>query len=637
MILTNKQTKKIYSLSEKQNQFRLSIFDLIKGSKGLKKQKKLLNKFESFLNIENIDRKDLKLALIERLVTLRDTTLKSVLKQNEYSEDDINIVQEKCYTFVSNYYEKEHLKLKNRILNIKNLNPSTRIIFNTWFNVGIEMTQLHLEWEEQILKNINPELEKRFGSVENVITYLTNNNLMDLGHNNEIADRMYSVLVKVGNGYKSLSYKDAFTININNIVKILSNGHNSLKEQSDSSVKINDNWCKYFASLINAFNETNVNLLVSKWAEVDKVWMNIDSPIQPGHFFEYYEDKYRKAVAIEWDMRIDDLSLPKNKRSKTIQTLFDDEYSKFVQKECPIFKHETSNFNEYEDIKKEVNNNIEKVQLHIGKPLFYFASSFNGLFSAQVIPNDEIVSGEYGKKIFAFPDKKSETARKKPFLKMERKIFGDKIVDLSRRNIFKTPERDLKVYDITTIGHEYGHVLWKDQDAEIVMNESGNFKNIEEFKATSGGLMAFFDSEEEEEYRMDVFADVIKREISLIALKEESDIEPYYCESLIVLDILVQSEVINIEKNIEVFNGDTSIDFSIESYERFKINLKKVYYDLINVYMKKENSNNFLFNYVNHDGKHFQPRDENIKRFTDWYYKYQQENCSILEENNTNV
>jgi hypothetical protein len=33
--------------------------------------------------------------------------------------------------------------------------------------------------------------------------------------------------------------------------------------------------------------------------------MSIKTPFQISHPLEYYEDKYRKAVAPEWDLRID--------------------------------------------------------------------------------------------------------------------------------------------------------------------------------------------------------------------------------------------------------------------------------------------------------------------------------------------
>jgi len=52
------------------------------------------------------------------------------------------------------------------------------------------------------------------------------------------------------------------------------------------------------------------------------------------------------------------------------------------------------------------------------------APAGTGLFSAQVVPNDEIVSKEEGKKIFAFSDEILQTTRAKPFLKLSNEIFG---------------------------------------------------------------------------------------------------------------------------------------------------------------------------------------------------------------------
>jgi len=50
--------------------------------------------------------------------------------------------------------------------------------------------------------------------------------------------------------------------------------------------------------------EKDVNTLVAKWALVDETWMQIKTPFQISHPLEFYEDKYRKAVAPEWDLRI---------------------------------------------------------------------------------------------------------------------------------------------------------------------------------------------------------------------------------------------------------------------------------------------------------------------------------------------
>gem|GEM_PF-6520876 len=61
---------------------------------------------------------------------------------------------------------------------------------------------------------------------------------------------------------------------------------------------------EYYKSLQTALAETNTDSLVQKWSQVDVAWMQIDTPFQPAHPIEAYEDKYRKAVSIELDIRI---------------------------------------------------------------------------------------------------------------------------------------------------------------------------------------------------------------------------------------------------------------------------------------------------------------------------------------------
>ena len=69
------------------------------------------------------------------------------------------------------------------------------------------------------------------------------------------------------------------------------------------------------------------------------------------------------------------------------------------------------------------------------------------------------------------------------------------------------------------------------------MNMTGQFKNIEEFKATASGLMAFFHEENSllKEYIID---DLVSRAVALIGWREVENVLPYYCEGLIHLEIL---------------------------------------------------------------------------------------------------
>jgi hypothetical protein len=82
----------------------------------------------------------------------------------------------------------------------------------------------------------------------------------------------------------------------------------------------------YLNAIKNAFLETNTDNLVEKWSLVDETWMGIKTPFQIGHPLEFYEDKYRKAVAPEWDLRIQNEVLESDVESSILsmyETLYD--------------------------------------------------------------------------------------------------------------------------------------------------------------------------------------------------------------------------------------------------------------------------------------------------------------------------
>ena len=64
-------------------------------------------------------------------------------------------------------------------------------------------------------------------------------------------------------------------------------------------------------------------------------------------------------------------------------------------------------------------------------------------------------------------------------------IFEPNFIQKHQNFIQNDAKKYFEIYDIETIGHEFGHTLWLDLDTESVMNTTGNFKNIEEFKATA--------------------------------------------------------------------------------------------------------------------------------------------------------
>lgn len=564
----------------------------------------IIDEFAKTLGLE-LD-SNLRLALVTRLVNLRDDSLVQVLKKLRKNEEEVINLQEKAYCFVRDFWHEKH---KNTVEYIKHnnlLTPFYQAIFEGVYKVGLKMSSWQSSWTAHIINGVNKELLNMFdGDETKVFEYLKKHKLFDLGHNNIEADRSYSALVKQKDEYKSKAYIESFKEQTTAVVDALEDFEESLIELEDEIYNQKWDYILYIQALIKAFSENKTHLLVERWADVDRAWMKIKSPVQIGHPLEYYEDHFRKAVALEWDIRLTNPHFAQN----------DHRVNKIKSAFAKIFDN-VEQTKEYKAIYDFSLKSLDKVQLYVGRPALFFGAEFNGLFSAQVVPNDEIVSKEEGKKIFAFSDEILQISRAKPFLKLSQEIFGQELLTLDREFLFNETDKWHQVYDISTIGHEYGHILWCDDETETLMNETGNFKNIEEFKATTGGLISFFlDSEDDEkELEEQVLIDLVKRAVGLIGWMEVDEVQPYYCEGLIHLNGLFTVGILDFEEN------KLSIDLNESKIEELKQWYVKTYTDLAKHYLDKKDATLFLENFAKKESKYFMPNDSKIKAFVEFYF-----------------
>ncbi|MCT7552088.1 invasion protein CiaB [Aliarcobacter butzleri] len=574
----------------------------------------LIDDFAKSLNLEM--NSDLRFALVTRLVNLRDDSLVQVLKKLEKNEKEIIELQEKAYQFVKEYWHNIHTKFINFIVENKLLTPFYREVFIGVYNVGLQMSAWQTSWTAHIINGINKELVAKFeGDEAKIMKYLEDEKLFDLGHGGITADRCYSALVKDGDKYKSQAYIKAFKKETTEVVDALEEFADKLIELEDEIYNQKWDYVLYIQALIKAFSEDRTNELVSKWADVDRAWMKIKTPIQIGHPLEYYEDHFRKAVALEWDIRLTNPKFAQNDhRVNKIKSAFAKIYSSFEA---------NAKSEEYKKIYDFSFKSLDKVQLYVGRPALFFGAEFNGLFSAQVVPNDEVVSLEEGKKIFAFSDEILQTSRAKPFLKLSQEIFGQELLTRDRMFLFNETTSWHQVYDISTIGHEYGHILWCDEQTESVMNKTGNFKNIEEFKATTGGLISYLLDDETDELHLkeQVLIDLVKRSVGLIGWMEVDEVQPYYCEGLIHLNGLFESGVLSWDDE----NKKLNIDISDSKFEALKAWYITNYTALAKHYLDKKDATQFLNNYATKKEKYFMPNDETINSFVKYYFKRYQE------------
>ncbi|NKQ41890.1 MAG: invasion protein CiaB [Sulfurovum sp.] len=554
---------------------------------------------DSFLNLLDIEKNDdTTMAALTRIINLREDALDQVLSKLKISKDEIIVKKELAYGFVRMMHLSRHGNLVKWVENEKLLTPFYRSLILGVHLVGGRLSEWQSHWTGQIINGINVKLSEQYGGDDaKVFEMLREKSLLDLDENGQIGDRCYSVLEEVNGKYRSIAYADAFPVQVAGTVQALDKLMAMLEKHEDEVFGHKDKWLAYFTAIKIAFSEKHTADLIKRWTEVDRKWMAIKTPIQVGHPLEYYEDHYRKAVALEWDLRIVNPSLqvgsPTRQNIKDFASAMAEEFGAEAQK--TMAKNLTQ---------------VDETQLYIGQPILYYAAEFNGLFSAQVVPNDEGVSVELGKKIFAYADFVMESKKSKPIMRLSVETMGEEFVKKQKALVDSNPKLWQEVYDISTVGHEYGHILWIDSDTETKMNGRGQFKNIEEFKATSGGLMAFFHNEREE-LKEHVINDVVSRAVGLMAWREVGEVLPYYCEGLIHLDILFGSAVIT-------YDNEIKIDYS--KYDVMKEAYISAYKNLARNYLKKIDASEYLEQYAIKSDGIYLPKDEKIKSFVEHYY-----------------
>ncbi|NPA55319.1 MAG: invasion protein CiaB [Epsilonproteobacteria bacterium] len=522
-------------------------------------------------------------AITQRFVNLREDSLVNLLRRKHYSNDEIITKLEFVYEKVKDFWLQRH---KETIELLKpHLDEFHIALLVGIHKIGEIFSNWQVQWKRHIIHTINTHLTNEYED-EALFEMLRDNQLFDKGHDGVVADRCYSVLDIDEGELVVKCYSEFFVEYVRDATQAIDDLVLQLADKNDP---FKDEWISYLTKIKEALLCDDRDLLVSKWSEVDIAWMDIKSPIQMGHPLEYYEDHIRKAVALELDIRVQN----PHRNSQIKQNII-------------------AMYQKYNTHPKTLSFALDKInntQLYISYPALFYAAEFDGLFSAQVVPNDEVASSLKGKKIFAFADKILQDSKAKPKMKLPFEVFG--VAFMQRYyDLLEDEDKWHRVYDVVTIGHEFGHILWLDNDTESRMNVTGDFKNVEEFKATTGGLMAFFDNEDENiaPYILD---DIIKRSVSLIAWQEVSEVLPYYIEGLIHLNALFDCEILSF---------DDKLSINTANYRKLKEWYKNAYLDLAyNYYIPKANPRGFLDKYI-YKQQVYLPKNPVIQDFVKYYY-----------------
>ena len=540
------------------------------------------------------------MAALTRVVNLRQDALEQVFQKEGFSEEQIIEKKELAYLFVKAMHLSRHEYLIGWIEYENLLTPFYQKLLEGVHLIGEVMSNWQSAWTAKIINGVNRDLLNEYnGDEQAIFKMLREKNLLDVDPHGEVGDRCYSVLEKDSQGeYRAVAYSVAFPSEVAELVSTIEDLLEELSMLEDKVFEQKSEWVNYFIALKRAFAQPQPRKLIGYWADVDRAWMRITTPLQIGHPLEYYEDHFRKAVALEWDLRIVNPKLQSSSNTRENIKAFSSKLSEKIEGEVE------------ETISKNMNQ-VDETQLYIGQPVLYYGAELNGLFSAQVVPNDEQVSAELGKKIFAYADFVMENKKAKPIMQLSVDTFGLEFVEEQRELIEQKPELWQNVYDVSTIGHEFGHVLWIDSDTESVMNKNGQFKNIEEFKATAGGLMAFFENEDEE-LKKHMVDDLVTRSVGLMAWREVGEVLPYYCEGLIHLSILFGSGIITYEDKVEIH---------YEKYDAMKEAYVEAYAALAQHYIDREDASIYLEQYTQKKEGVYLPVNTVIVDFVEKFYE----------------
>ncbi|HHS92629.1 MAG TPA: invasion protein, partial [Campylobacterales bacterium] len=350
------------------------------------KAEALVKKFLTLMSLPVIP--ETQMAALTRIVNLREDALEQVLEQEGFSKEEIIAKKEEAYLFVKEMHLSRHEYFIAWIKAENLLTPFYQKLIVGVHLIGEAMSQWQSEWTAKIINGVNRDLlQQHKGDTVAVLKMLQTKDLLDRNEEGMIADRCYTVLQKSETDeYRSVAYCEAFPTEVAEVISLIEDLVEALSKCEDEVFQQKAEWINYFVAIKCALAQPQPKKLVKYWANVDRAWMRITTPLQVGHPLEYYEDHFRKAVALEWDLRIINPKLQKASNTRENIKTFSAELSHNIEGEVK------------ETIAKNLSQ-VEETQLYIGQPVLYYGAELNGLFSAQVVPNDETVSSELGKKI----------------------------------------------------------------------------------------------------------------------------------------------------------------------------------------------------------------------------------------------
>ena len=437
-------------------------------------------------------------------------------------------------------------------LDIIPLNPIEFILFDTGLELMPVIDFLFFRWKEAV-----PDVLKRTAQKKNIERSEVAQFLID----RKLNDR-YAVVVDAATGqppeiyekdgeYREVGYGDFFQVESTEIQRILENGIINLKKLPN--VDETGSWIAYFGAWAAAAVNAKPELHEILWKKVDEVWVVCSGRVMIVHPMEEgYADPIRIMPEVRVLLQLNDA---KDMIAAIKQRMLDWEEELY------------GDHPRYPQFRTALENTYAGVFI---TPL-YSGEDFDFRFSGQIVPNRSEVRIK-GTKIFL--DRNSCRNKIDIYRETVQKYFTEDFASLFDEIV------NSETFLYYVIAHECGHSVLIGRDTREKMGD--NYRNVEEFKASHIGMEVLMTMLEQlpngflDSLSLFIVARIIR--FMTKGMRRDKTLEPYYKESLIQLNVLLDKNFIKFENGKLSFKVENRAEF-FRSILRINDELKKLYLD----------------------------------------------------------
>ena len=116
-----------------------------------------------------------KIAITDRIVSLRTTSVENELKRLGLDKGQIREVNANLYDFVSKFYIDRFAKMLNLVSQEGLLSEFEIELLWSVHRVGIVITNMHKVWQRHIIEGINDEFETKFDNIAQAMKFINDN------------------------------------------------------------------------------------------------------------------------------------------------------------------------------------------------------------------------------------------------------------------------------------------------------------------------------------------------------------------------------------------------------------------------------------------------------------------------------